>query len=63
MYKELENKEFDYVIIGTSLCDCILSAYLSKCGKKVIQLEISKIYGGDCKNFSYKDLDNCNFFI
>jgi Rab proteins geranylgeranyltransferase component A len=59
MYKELENKEFDYVIFGTSICEAILSAYLSKCGKKILHLDISKYYGGDCKNFTFKDLDQC----
>jgi RAB protein geranylgeranyltransferase component A len=59
MYKDLENSQYDYVIFGTSLCESILSSYLSKSGKKVIHFDVSKYYGGDCKNFSYKDLDNC----
>jgi RAB protein geranylgeranyltransferase component A len=63
MYKELENKEFDYVIFGTSITESIISAHLAKCGKKIIQFEISKFYGGDCKNYSYKDLDNCRNYI
>jgi len=59
MYKDLENKEFDFVIVGTSVEEAILSAYLAKCGKKILHLDISKFYGGDCKNFSLRDLDNC----
>jgi RAB protein geranylgeranyltransferase component A len=61
MYKDIDNKQFDYIIIGTSLCESILSAYLAKNGKKVIHLDQSKFYGGDCKNFSLKDLDQCSY--
>jgi RAB protein geranylgeranyltransferase component A len=61
MYKDLDNKIFDYIIVGTSLCESILSANLAKSGKKVLHLDQSKFYGGDCKNFSLKDLDNCSY--
>lgn len=60
MYKELDNQSFDYVIIGTSLCESILSAYLTKLNKKILHLDVSKFYGGDCKNLSIKDMDHCN---
>jgi hypothetical protein len=30
LYKELDDKEFDHVILGTSICEAILSANLSK---------------------------------
>lgn len=68
MYKDLDNKIYDYVIFGTSLSESILSSYLAKSGKKILHLDISKYYGGDCKNFSYKDMDNrniinCNYNI
>ena len=60
MYKDLYSSEYDYVIFGTSLTECILSAYLSKSKKKILQMDISKSYGGDCKNFNLKDME---FFI
>ena len=69
MYKDLENDKFEYVIIGTGLSETILSSYLSKINKKIIQFDISKFYGGDCKNFNLRDLNECkkfkikNFFI
>lgn len=59
MYKDLDNTEYDFVIFGTSICESILSSYLSKCGKKIIHFDISKNYGGDCKNYTYKDMENC----
>jgi len=61
MYKDLDNKIYDYVIFGTSLTESILSSYLAKSEKKILHLDISKFYGGDCKNFSYKDLDCCKY--
>jgi RAB protein geranylgeranyltransferase component A len=63
MYKDLDDKCFDHVVIGTSLCDTILSSYLAKCGKKILHLDISKVYGGDCKNLSYRDLENCKICL
>ncbi len=58
MFKDLDNTSYDYVIFGTSVSESLISSYLSKCGKKVIHFDISRHYGGDCKNFSYKDFKN-----
>ena len=57
MYKDLYNQEYDYVIFGTSLTESTLSAYLSKLGKKIMQIDVAKVYGGDCKNFNLKDME------
>ena len=57
MYKDLYNQEYDYVIFGTSLTESTLSAYLSKLGKRVMQIDVAKVYGGDCKNFNLKDME------
>ena len=59
MYKDLNNTKLDYVIIGTSLTESILSSYLSKSGKKIVHFDVSKCYGGDCKNYNFKDLEIC----
>jgi RAB protein geranylgeranyltransferase component A len=61
MYSDLNNKQFDFVIFGTSITETILSAYLARCGKKILHIDISKYYGGDCKNFNYRDIDQCKF--
>ena len=57
MYKDLENEKYDFLIIGTSLPESSLSAYLAKLEKKIIQIDISKSYGGDCKNFNLRDME------
>lgn len=58
MYKDIDQTDYDYVIIGTSLEESILSAFLAKTGKKILHLDISKYYGGDCKNYNLKDLSS-----
>ena len=57
MYNDLLNKNFDYVIFGTSLTESILSAYLAKSRKKILILESSNSYGGDCKTFNLKEIE------
>ena len=66
MYKDLYNQEYDYVIFGTSLTESTLSAYLSKLGKRVMQIDVAKVYGGDCKNFNwcrYKNSSSSHIII
>ena len=57
MYKDLDNEKYDFLILGTSLTETALSAYLAKTKKKLIQIDISKSYGGDCKNFNLRDME------
>ena len=57
MYKDLEDQKYDFLIIGTGLTESSLSAYLSKAKYKIIQIDISKSYGGDCKNFNLRDME------
>ena len=57
MYKDLEDKKFDFLILGTNLTESALSAYLAKSRYKIIQIDISKSYGGDCKNFNLRDME------
>ena len=57
MYNDLLNKNFDYVIFGTSLTETVLSAYLAKSKKKILILESSNTYGGDCKNLNLREIE------
>ena len=57
MYKDLEKENYDFIIIGTSLTETAISAYLAKTKHKIIQLDVSKSYGGDCKNFNLRDME------
>lgn len=42
------NEEYDYIVLGTGLKECILSGLLSVKGKKVLQIDRNNYYGGDC---------------
>ena len=57
MYKDLEGQNYDFLIIGTGLTESALSAFLSKSKYKIMQIDISKSYGGDCKNFNLRDME------
>ena len=57
MYKDLEEEKYDFLILGTSLTESALSAYLANLKYKVIQIDISNSYGGDCKNFNLRDME------
>lgn len=59
MYQDIANTEYDYIIFGTSLVESALSAYLAKLQKKILHIEVSKSYGGDCKNFNLNELEKC----
>lgn len=41
------DKEYDYVILGTGLKECILSGLLSVSGRKVLHMDRNDFYGGD----------------
>ena len=41
------DKEYDFVILGTGLKECILSGLLSVSGKKVLHMDRNSFYGGE----------------
>lgn len=63
MYSDLNHKKFDVLIIGTSLCESIISSFLSKNGKKIIHMDNSRFYGGDCKNMNFREFENYKEFL
>lgn len=45
MARELEQHDFDYVVLGTGLTEAILAAALSIAGAKVLHLDPNPFYG------------------
>lgn len=41
------NEEYDAIVLGTGLKECILSGMLSVSGKKVLHVDRNKYYGGE----------------
>jgi len=41
------DEEYDAIVLGTGLKECILSGMLSVSGKKVLHMDRNKYYGGE----------------
>ena len=41
------DEEYDCIILGTGLTECIISGMLSVSGKKVLHMDRNKYYGGE----------------
>jgi Rab GDP dissociation inhibitor len=52
------NEEYDVIVLGTGLKECILSGLLSVKGKKVLHLDRNGYYGGDCASLNLTNLWN-----
>jgi len=50
------DQEYDVVILGTGLTECILSGLLSVNGKKVLHMDRNDYYGGACASLT---MDQC----
>ena len=43
---QMQDEEYDVIILGTGLKECVLSGVLSKEGKKVLHMDRNDYYGG-----------------
>lgn len=50
------DEEYDYVVLGTGLVECILSSLLSMQGRKILHLDRNDFYGGECASLSLRQL-------
>jgi Rab GDP dissociation inhibitor len=50
------DEEYDVIVCGTGLKECILSGLLSVSGKKVLHLDRNDYYGGDCASLNITNL-------
>ena len=50
------NEEYDVIVLGTGLKECILSGLLSVKGKKVLHLDRYGYYGADCASLNLTNL-------
>lgn len=48
----MKNEEYDFVVLGTGLVECILSSLLSMKGKKVLHMDKNDYYGGECASLN-----------
>ncbi|KAJ3734690.1 rab GTPase activator [Lentinula guzmanii] len=50
------DEEYDVIVLGTGLTECILSGLLSKEGKKVLHMDRNDYYGGDSASLNLTQL-------
>lgn len=50
------DEEYDVIVCGTGLKECILSGLLSVSGKKVLHLDRNNYYGGECASLNITNL-------
>jgi Rab GDP dissociation inhibitor len=50
------DEEYDAIILGTGLKECILSGLLAQKGKKVLHLDRNSYYGADCASLNLSNL-------
>lgn len=60
------DEEYDAIILGTGLKECVLAGLLGVAGKKILHMDRNKYYGGESAsitpleevfNWNYLDLD------
>ena len=47
LIKAIMDEEYDCIVLGTGLTECVLSGLLSVSGKKVLHMDRNKYYGGE----------------
>jgi len=50
------DEEYDVIVCGTGLKECILSGLLSVSGKKVLHVDRNNYYGGDCASLNITNI-------
>ena len=53
---DIDQHEFDWIILGTDLPESILVATLANQGKKVLNLDFDSQYSGSLKSLNLKEL-------
>ena len=46
------DEQYEYIVLGTGLKECVLSGLLSVSGKKVLHMDRNNYYGGDCTSMN-----------
>lgn len=46
------DEQYEYIVLGTGLKECVLSGLLSVSGKKVLHMDRNNYYGGECTSMN-----------
>lgn len=55
-FKPLADGEYDAIVMGTGLKECVISGLLSVSGKKVLHIDRNGYYGADCASLNLTNL-------
>ena len=55
-FKPLADGEYDAIIMGTGLKECVISGLLSVQGMRVLQMDRNNYYGADCASLNLTNL-------
>jgi len=55
-HEPLADGEYDAIVLGTGLKECIMSGLLAVNGKKVLHIDRNNYYGGDCASVNLTNL-------
>ena len=55
-YKPLADGNYDVIVLGTGMKECVLAGLLAVSGKRVLQLDRNGYYGGDCASLDLEAL-------
>lgn len=50
------DEEYDVILVGTGMKECILSGLMASQGKKVLHVDRNSYYGGDCASLNLTNL-------
>lgn len=53
--------DYDFIIIGTGLTECILSGVLSMENNRVLHLDQNPYYGGECASLNLNQVINYSY--
>ncbi|KAF7727692.1 hypothetical protein EC973_007248 [Apophysomyces ossiformis] len=54
--QQLEDTNFDIIVLGTGLVESIIAGALARAGKKVLHLDVNAHYGGQWSVFGFREL-------
>lgn len=54
-----DTNQYDYIVLGTGLVECIISSLLSKEGHRILHIDRNSYYGGACTSLSIGQVAHC----
>ena len=53
---KLDDPNYDYIVLGTGLTESIVSVFIQKYRKKILNIDIDILYGSSLKTMNLKEM-------